>query len=32
LLYINDVGPVQRKLENTENIKLLVEFWGNHDI
>lgn len=26
LLYINDVGPVQRKLENTENIKLLVEF------
>jgi len=26
LLYINDVGPVQRRLENTENIKLLVEF------
>jgi hypothetical protein len=26
LLYINDAGPVQRRLENTENLKLLIEF------
>lgn len=26
LLYINDAGPIQRRLENNENIKLLVEF------
>jgi hypothetical protein len=32
LLYINDAGPVQRRLENTENLKLLIEFWGKHGI
>jgi len=26
LLYINDAGPIQRRLENSEIIKLLVEF------
>lgn len=26
LLYINSVGPVQRRLNNTEQVKLLVEF------
>ena len=26
LLYINDAGPIQRRLENSENLKLLVEF------
>jgi len=26
ILYINDVGPVQRKIENSEYLKLLVEF------
>lgn len=26
LLYINDAGPVQRRIENTENLKLLIEF------
>ena len=28
ILYINDAGPIQRRLENSENLKLLVEFWG----
>ena len=31
LLYINSVGPVQRRLNNTEQVKLLVEFWGKYD-
>jgi hypothetical protein len=26
ILYINDVGPVQRKITNSEYLKLLVEF------
>jgi hypothetical protein len=26
LLYINDAGPIQRRLENNENLKLLIEF------
>lgn len=26
LLYINDAGPIQRRIENSENLKLLVEF------
>jgi hypothetical protein len=26
ILYINDAGPIQRRLENSENLKLLVEF------
>ena len=25
LLYINDAGPIQRRIENTENLKLLIE-------
>jgi hypothetical protein len=31
LLYINDAGPVQRRVENSEIIKLLIEFWGKYD-
>ena len=26
LLYINDVGPIQRRIDNTENLKLRIEF------
>lgn len=26
ILYINDAGPIQRRIENSENLKLLVEF------
>lgn len=26
LLYINDAGPIQRKIDNSETLKLLVEF------
>jgi hypothetical protein len=26
ILYINDAGPIQRRLENSENLKLLIEF------
>ena len=31
ILYINDAGPIQRRIENSENLKLLVEFWYKND-